>query len=62
MAVYNLVATEVITQQVFDSTGMTTVTYNPGDTVNRIIWDGVSPYTPPDGTELVLETSNVGNQ
>jgi hypothetical protein len=55
MDVYNLVATEVITQQVFDSTGMmVTNTYNPGDVVDRIIWDGISPYTPPNGTELVL--------
>lgn len=26
-----------------------------GKTVNVIVWDGVTSYTPPEGCELVLE-------
>jgi hypothetical protein len=27
-----------------------------GSVINEIIWDGVSPFTPPPDTQLVLKT------
>lgn len=28
-----------------------------GNVINSIVWDGVTPYTPPDGATLVKTTS-----
>lgn len=35
----------------------------PGTIVNLIVYDGVSPYTPPDGTRLeqVPDTAQIGD-
>jgi hypothetical protein len=53
--VYNMVATQTLAQPGFDQNGdPIMVTFNAGDVVSRIVWDGVTPYTPPAGTELVL--------
>ncbi len=55
MSIYNLVATEVLTEPSMDADGNpTTVTYQVGDVVQQIVWDGVSEYTPPPGTKAEL--------
>ena len=55
MAIYNLVATEVLTLPSADPEGNpTTVTYNVGDVVQQIVWDGVAEYTPPAGMKPEL--------
>ena len=40
-----------------------TITAEPGTIVNIIDYDGVSDYTPPDGTDLkeVPDTANIGD-
>lgn len=40
-----------------------TITVEPGTIVNIIVYDGVSPYTPPDGTILdqVPDTAQIGD-
>lgn len=59
MAIYKLIATKVLEFPGYDENGNpVTVTRNPGDVISRIVWDGTTPYTPPDGTETQLETSS----
>ncbi len=55
MSIYNLVATEVLTEPSCDADGNpTTITYQVGDVVQQIVWDGVAEYTPPPGMKVVL--------
>ena len=55
MAIYNLVATEQLQEPGFDDVGNpVTVTYNVGDVVQQIVWDGVAEYTPPTGMKPEL--------
>lgn len=53
---YNVITTVDIEQQQMAPDGaITTITIPAGSVINRVAWDGVAKWTPPENTRIELE-------